>query len=498
MRVFYLVELKRLKNYIAQYPVKTLIGIVFIAGMLIILLMPIKAEQPDLQTNIPGSFYKGISYIYVIFYCSLALCNRSKGYQYWGTYRQLLIICPDKAKWIYLINYISRRGKQVLGISILIGITLFFEKETKDLLFYIDTVLAFTCLFAIMLFFRLLCNDIMVKRKVILSAVLTLYSVLQLMNHIFAIFDKPLVIDPLDFINQYFSSFMNTNDAQLSLMNRIIAPAITFLLVWFYYKRINIYAYEMKRDTIKMSKRHNRSTFQTIQSRLEWMNGETRMIVAKELAQIWHEKVPLLNALIYPFVVAIIMLVASSSINEAFYLGYILTAAYFAFMISLNSLPRESLGLWVLKICEYRAHKLVLNKMLTCCVIGWINTIFVFAIYYMIGMLFYTMDIEGIFHLLLWNMVFTIPISSAYGFIVSIFVSFKTLVKKGERNYSFGGIDGILLLAIIYLVAVPGYISSDLVSKEYLIKGIALVYEILVISIMFFLLKKKIMSMEKR
>jgi hypothetical protein len=169
-----------------------------------------------------------------------------------------------------------------------------------------------------------------------------------------------------------------------------------------------------------------------------------------------------------------------------------LTVSYFTYMVSLYSIPRENIGSWILKICRCDPIKIIKYKYILCCAVGYTSNLIIFVNYYIIGRIFYKVGFYEMLILLFWNMIFIIPISSAYGFVTSILLSYRTVVKNGDRNYTFGALDSILLFAIIYLVVVPGYITSGLVVGSLWINSIAILYETLIILIMVRILKKRI------
>lgn len=495
MRSFYNIEVKRYKNYIKSYPIRSIIGILSIVSIFFLINIPGTEGGNQLSIKLPSGLHIGFMYIYVMIYGVLSLFNRGRKYKFSGLYGDLLILCSDNAKKLFVLNHISRRVKQILGLIIIILITLMFNKKNIDIKSCIGGVAFFVCFIVIELFFRFLCNDHCRKRKKIISIISILYTIFGIVNSYILQMNIPIWVEPLRFMNQFIGNILFANDYNVSIVSALVVTIITIMLFLLYYRKIALYAYERKNADIKSSeKSSSRSVYNKVRKKLHFLPLEAKVIVSKELTQLWYEKVPLLNALIYPFIISVIMVISSKVYFESFYIGYMLTVSYFTYMISLYSIPRENIGIWILKICRCNPINILKYKYTLCCGVGFISNLLIYVIYYIIGVIFYKVEFSQIFILLLWNFIFIIPISSAYGFLTSTLLTYRTIVKKGERNYSFGALDSILLFSIIYMVVVPGYITSGLVINNLFLNFVAILYEVLVITLMFWILRKRLLK----
>lgn len=252
---------------------------------------------------------------------------------------------------------------------------------------------------------------------------------------------------------------------------------------------------------VKTKKFRSSKHFHIISNSLFFLPRPWRLIISRELIQIFIEKKQFLISIF--FVLAIIGIMFGSAIlvaTEILYFGLLIAISYIAFMIGLTSLPREGKSIWILQTAYPKWKTISFCKYIACYLASLVMGIFIVFVYYL---LMYKFLPEQIHLPLLWRTIFwglfaTQPLSLALGLIVGSLVTHKVSGKGFGVQYNFSGLEGAFIVLQIWLVAVPSALTGHILGGPFgepvdlILKIIYAAYSVILIMVNWIVLSRKI------
>ncbi|MCL6589374.1 MAG: hypothetical protein K6U80_05400 [Firmicutes bacterium] len=246
------------------------------------------------------------------------------------------------------------------------------------------------------------------------------------------------------------------------LFELLIYIFITIILCRILFPRnlSSVEVYESKNFKLAMGKK-----FSFFLKCLFFLPKSLKYLVSRELVQILIERTQLFGMIFQTLLMVAIMLGASALIDsKLILLGLIISIAHPAFSIGLSSLPRESNGLWIIKVCFPRFTEISIAKFISCLICSWIMGIIISAVYCILILLFMRnqVGVNELIITILWGLLITQPAALGMGFLLSSIIPFKGQDFDSDIKYSFFGLDGILFLIQVWFLSLPAALASGL------------------------------------
>lgn len=193
--------------------------------------------------------------------------------------------------------------------------------------------------------------------------------------------------------------------------------------------------------------------------KLNLLPRNMRLLVGKELIQIWRERSPLYSVILQSILAGIIMLISAKNFEgNIIEMGVLVILAYEAFLLSLFSVPRELKTIWLIKIMNPNWMIITASKLIACYIGSLIMSVPTIILYTIAAHIIMQVDPLICVNIYLWGLITIIPLSVGLGFIMTAFIPFEVIDKKKKVTYKFNGLEGALLFILIFTAVVPTWL----------------------------------------
>jgi hypothetical protein len=228
-------------------------------------------------------------------------------------------------------------------------------------------------------------------------------------------------------------------------------------------KNINLKAYDILLK-IENNKKENEkhSVLEYIVKLLPILPLNIRLLVTREMIQIFKEKNALFMVFWQTLLASAVMLLSAMNVERsAVYVGLVVAIGYVGLIISLYSIPREAKTIWVFKIIGVKFKDFLIAKFITNYLVTLIISLLTFTLYVIPAVMIVRISFHTLITIYLLSLISIIPLSILIGLIISASMPYELTEKKKRITYKFNGMEGAFLVVLVFLGVVPSYIFME-------------------------------------
>lgn len=495
-KLFYFYTLKGLINRLKFFPLKAVLTFVLVCtavfAPVFILNQNFKLDIKEKYLEILFSFY--FAYIFLQVFLGRGDFKRVP-----QNFTSILNFVPDKSLVLYKVLVLDTLLKSSLSYGVLYVILWSYSKSGAINLL-IGLLLVFMAISIPVLLSAIVSILSAKKMSLAIKSISLFISVLLIFNGILIYF-KDLRNGILAWLPNYvFADTLNAllgmeaaNDFTKIFLRLLVLLAVTVLLYYLIFIRSNLMAHSIYEKSKKLGNNINSERYTKVR-RFLIIPAKMNVLTAKELVQIWDEKSQLITALWQTLAASVIMIVTSKTIeSNALIIGFIVSLCYSSFLISVFSIPRETKSLWILKSIYPSWKVIVASKFIGCYIASIIANIFVYVFYAALTYLVVGVSPAEFINPFIWCIYTAIPGSAALGFLISSFIPYDIVDKKKSVTYKFSGLEGIILVILIFTMAVPATLAGGFLKfDDMILRLIFLIYVLLILMLAYFSSKRKL------
>lgn len=468
VELVYYVTLKSIINRIRKYPFMIL-G--FSICIFVVLLIPFFCMGEGYAVQIPNSIINAF-FLFYFSYCLFKIAREKNSFRMLPTNIEMLIIqVPEKTKKVFKCLVADTVIKSIFSYGIIFVCIKLYTKDSIENIF-LGLMMLTLNIFSLVLISSIIDLVSLVKKSKIVKiviGVLGLYFGVCALLELCGIKLYGTVFDNILPFYIYAASFSYILGSR-ALKSLLVLQSVTFFLFL-----LCIYSWILHRVKLRPSdilasqqmtcKGAKYIGILRIEHMLKFLPLKIRLLCVKEIVQIISEKYALLNVFIQTIIAASIMIISAITVEiKAMQMGIYVALAYLGFIIALYSIPRETNTIWIYKTTGIKHREFAFAKFLVNCLVSSILSIAIFLSYIFLVIVFSntgTTYIESISYGYLWSIGTMIPLSTIWGIIVGAILPYKVIVKKQKITYKFNGLEGLVLMILVFVVVVPGYLISQ-------------------------------------
>lgn len=503
MRIVYNFSLKGLVNRIKFFPLKAILsGLIIIA----VVMFPVFIFNANIKPEIP------IKYINIIFslYFSSLFFKFLKEKEFTKTSNKLICLLglvPGEINKLYDIYTIDLIIRTFFSYAIMYTIIfLYAEAGIFNYILGILLVFIMCSILVVLNAMSIFISKIKNKTLKVLWFLLGLFFIFISLAYLF-----PDIVYSIG-ISEYLPDNIFASTANLLLgmdmMHNIhlyisCLIELFFLLViscFFYFivkTKSQLEPYEFYVKSQKAGMKTYAKRFLHIKRGLFILPSKMKVLAGKELLQIWDEKIPLITAIIMPTLVTVIMVVMSKTLaRDIIIMGFIISISYESFLVSVVSLPREARTIWILKTTCSNWKLIIFSKYAGCYIASFLGSILFFVLYSTLSKIVLGVAISEFMQPLVWSFFTTIPGSIGFGLLIGSLLPFDVIEKNKEIDYKFNGIEGAILLVLVFFMGLPSTVAGGFFNEidNIYIKLLFIIYIIVIIFLSYVSSKGKLIK----
>ncbi len=500
VKIIYLYSLKGNINRFKQHPVKMLL--ILLAASVIIFFPAVLIGESAEGIKLP---YKWIILLSSVLFSRFSFKIFLKGNDFKAipqNFIYLLTVTPEKVKKLYRILVIDTFIKSC--VSYLVLYSLFYLYKGGEIVYLFLNLIIVIILISVVTFLSGIIS--VVSTYIVPVAVrgfFLLYSVFLMGSGIYTFLkDKNIPANIVlgnyifaDSAKYVLGAGYSVQAYIKALFMAVLLLVITAALFFILLHSSRLSAYHIIESNYYNETGKSGNLLIKISSKFFFLPEKMRLLMSKELVQMWRERSPLFSVILQSVLAGLVMLISAKTFEgKIVQLGLIVIMAYEAFLLSLFSIPRELKGIWNIKVMNPDWMMFIRCKFLAC-YIGSIILSVPICILYMIAIyLLIPVNLVVFFNIYLAGLITIVPLSIGLGFLMSTFMPFDIVDKKKKVTYKFNGLEGAMLFILVFLAVVPTWVMID--NREiFIIILIYALYTILLLRISFICAKRKLIKL---
>ena len=497
VKIIYLYSLKGNINRFKQHPVKMFL-ILLAASVIIFFPAALIGESAE-GIQIP---YKWIILLSSAFFSRFSFKIFMKGNDFKAIpqdFIYLLTVTPEKVKKLYCILVMDTFVKSC--VSYLVLYSLFYLYTGGEIFYLILNLIIVIILISVVTF---LSGIISVVSTYVVPVVVRIfflfYSVVLMGSGIYTFLKDKNIPVHMALGNYIFANSVkyvlgdgySARAYIKALFMAVLLLVITTTLFFILLRSSKLSAFHIIESNYYNKTGKSGNLMIKISSKFFFLPEKMRLLMSKELVQIWRERSPLLSVIVQSVLAGLVMLISAKTFEgEIIRLGLIVIMAYETFLLSLFSIPRELKCIWNIKVMNTDWMILIRSKFLACYIGSFILSVPICILYMAAAYLLIPVHIVEFLNTYLLGLITIVPLSISLGFIMSTFMPFDIVDKKKKVTYKFNGLEGAMLLILVFLAVVPTWVMME--NKEiFIIVLIYVLYAMALLCISFLCAKRKL------
>lgn len=403
-----------------------------------------------------GSMFNFWALISIYFYLKTILHKNT--FRFKGVYNYISIY---SSKNLDMLCLISKFEKVIISTTISIFILIFTHGISENI---VSIILKVFCMFLL-----LSCSDFFAKMYT--------YVVIEPIKKFLILVVNVVIVALIIVVPDYM---------------KLLLVGLSFLLNITIYKLLR-FEFEFCLESKKNNEKRTKKLFEKIYFTLKHfhVNKSISYVAAKEIVQIYAEKIPLVYSTLYGVIILIVLPLLSikTNVREIYTFSYFISVSYTLTGVSLNICARDLKKEWIYKVYNISSFDIMVGKFIGFLAFGLFVNIFYILIQIITGIqLGYCFNVQVLLREIFAIIVVVFPASFFVGGIMGTYFVPKLKYKFGNIDYSYNGAEILILLITTYVVSLPAYTYCYYFINDAVFVSLLVMYQF----VLFVLLKNRI------
>ena len=499
VKIIYLYSLKGIINRFKQHPIKMFL--ILLAASVIIFLPAVLIGESAEGVKLP---YKWILLLSSVLFSRFSFKIYLKGNDFKAIpqdFIYLLTVTPEKVKKLYRILVMDTFIKSCVSYLVLYSLFYLYTGGEIGYLF-LNLIIVIILISVVTLLSGIISVLSTFMVPIVVRGFFLLYSVFLMGSGIYTFIKGKYIPAHMLLGNYIFAdsaeyvlgSGYSAQGYMKALLMAVLLLVITMALFLLLLRSSRLSAYHIIESNYYNETGKSGNLLTKISSKFFFLPEKMRLLVSKELVQMWRERSPLVSVILQSVLAGLVMLISAKTFEGAIVqLGLIVILAYETFLLSLFSIPRELKGIWNIKVMNPDWMMFIRCKFFACYIGAIILSVPICILYMAAVYLLLPVNLIVILNIYLAGLITIVPLSIGLGFLMSTFMPFDIVDKKKKVTYKFNGLEGAMLFILVFLAVVPTWVMID--NREiFIIILIYALYALVLLYISFLCAKRKLLK----